>query len=84
MSKAPSEATQIRNLKRDLTEARSVNSNCLRSLGEYRSRATKAEQEAKEWRDRFDTLLRVTEAKLNGAQVVDGVKLNLSKIYGDL
>lgn len=49
--------TLIRNLKRDLreTDARAFRLAIERDT--YRERATKAEQEAAEWRRRFDALL---------------------------
>lgn len=58
MSKLPSEATQIRTLKRELSETRSALANALASMRTYRARATKAEQEVAEWKARFDILLR--------------------------
>ena len=58
MSKLPSEATQIRYLKRELSDLRSELANALTSTATYRARATKAEREAAEWKQRFDILLR--------------------------
>jgi len=58
VSKLPSEATQIRTLKRQLAQAQSESASHAISSVQYRQRATKAEQEAKEWKDRFDLLLR--------------------------
>jgi outer membrane murein-binding lipoprotein Lpp len=58
MSKAPSEATQIRTLKARLAEAEKDRSALARERDAYRVRATKAEQECAEWRERFDILLR--------------------------
>lgn len=60
MSKLPSEATQIRSLKRQLAEAERESKARAAETATYRARATKAEQELKEWKDRFDLLLRRT------------------------
>jgi len=57
MSRAPSEATKIRNLTRMLRN-REVELQAVKQQREaYRLRATKAEQEAAEWKRRFDILL---------------------------
>jgi hypothetical protein len=60
MSRKPSDATVVRRLRADLNRAESdkntLNANCL----QWRARATKAEQEAAEWRKRFDALLERT------------------------
>jgi FtsZ-binding cell division protein ZapB len=57
MSKLPSDATQLRNLKADikkLAEAHQV----LHDVKEnFRIRATKAEHECAEWKNRFDVLV---------------------------
>ena len=49
--------TEIRNLKRELKDALSALSRRITEVGEYRVRATKAEQECAEWKRRFDMLL---------------------------
>lgn len=58
MAKAQSEATQIRALKRELKNLQSTFTTVCILRDEYRARATKAEQEAAQWRERFDLLLR--------------------------
>lgn len=67
MSKAQSEATQIRNLKRELRAS-------MKDAAEYRlqlriaeGKATKAQQEAADWKRRFDTLLANMPAPLTMA-----------------
>lgn len=60
MSKQPSEATQIRNLNRDLRDRDAQLSRLKATVNEYRARATKAEQECAEWKRRFDLLLERT------------------------
>ena len=57
MGKAPSEATQLRTARRELKEAKKEIVMLVRDRNEYRARATKAEQEATDWRSRFDQLL---------------------------
>ena len=57
MSRLPSEATQLRNLKAQLKRAEADISALMSKRDEYRARATKAEQDASEWKARFDTLL---------------------------
>lgn len=61
MSKLPSEATQIRTLRRELREIDSARLHALQEAKEYRVRATKAEQECAEWKARFDLLLRQSQ-----------------------
>lgn len=58
MAKAPSEATQIRNLKAQLKSVQLALESVAKERDQYRVRATKAEQEAAQWRERFDILLR--------------------------
>ncbi|MBA8886104.1 putative transcriptional regulator [Dokdonella fugitiva] len=57
MSRTPSAETQLRNLKRHASDIEKRLAESLRASGAYRARATKAEQEAAEWRRRFDELL---------------------------
>lgn len=57
MSKAPSEATQIRTLKRQLLDTEKCLGAIRTEASNYRTRATKAEQELAEWKQRFDLLL---------------------------
>jgi uncharacterized coiled-coil DUF342 family protein len=51
------DATIIRNLKREAKERHQDLSRVLIERDRYRERATKAEQEAAEWKRRFDALL---------------------------
>lgn len=62
MSKTPSDATLIRTLKRQLSEANSSFASMKFERDHFRARATKAEQEVAEWKTRFDILLRRDEA----------------------
>ncbi len=57
MAKKPSEATQIRTLKHDMKRVTKNRDDIQKLCAEYRSRATKAEQECAEWKARFDALL---------------------------
>jgi hypothetical protein len=62
MSRKPSDATLLRAAKahnKDLNAALDVAN---RKEAEYRARATKAEQEVKEWKARFDALLKIVPA----------------------
>lgn len=63
MSKSPSEKTQLatarRELKRALQRLQAANA----SVHEYRTRATRAEQELAEWKARFDKLLERTPSE---------------------
>lgn len=58
MSKAPSEKTMLASARRELNLCREDLARTKRTADEYRVRATKAEQEVKEWKERFDLLLR--------------------------
>lgn len=66
MSRAPSEKTQLANLRREI---KSLSQRCIdltQSCTEYRNRATRAEQSCAEWKQRFDKLLefrKLTELK---------------------
>ena len=51
-------ATIIRNLKRENNGYRTANIKLVNERDWYRNRATKAEQEVKDWKARFDVLLR--------------------------
>ncbi len=57
MSRAPSPATEIRSLKHENKELRSRALFLERDCRVYRSRASKAEKDMSEWKDRFDILL---------------------------
>jgi len=64
MSRAPSDATKLRTALADLKVVRKNFDNVQAQLYVYRVRATKAEQEAADWRKRFDALLlRTPEVK---------------------
>ena len=63
MSKAPSDATLLRALKRKYADLLVEHQSVDRERINYRARATKAEQEAAEWKARFDLLLRKDQKK---------------------
>jgi len=60
MSRKPSDATQLRYMKADLSNARADRDRARMECAAYRARATKAEQECAEWKARFDLLLQRT------------------------
>lgn len=60
MSRQPSEATQIRALRKELSQSRLDRLTLFKVSTEHECRANKAEQELKEWKERFDLLLRRT------------------------
>ena len=68
MSKAPSEATQLRNLRGDFKVVAAERLKAERERDIWRGRATKAEQEAQEWKARFDLLLSKAELVKKGAE----------------
>ena len=55
----PSAATELRRYKSMFSDAERKHANAMASLEQYRSRATRAEQEVAEWKRRFDDLLRL-------------------------
>lgn len=57
MSKAPSEKTQIRTLKRQLKDANAIAAEARMQARIAEGRLTKAQQECAEWKRRFDSLL---------------------------
>lgn len=57
MAREASDATKLRNAVRELNEMRGRVHDEKQLGNEYRDRATKAEQEAAEWKRRFDLLL---------------------------
>ena len=63
MSKAPSDATLLRALKRKYADLIVQHQAVSRDCTNYRARATKAEQELAEWKARFDLLLRKDQKK---------------------
>ena len=58
MSKPPSDVTQLRALKTAMKHTKDQLDSTLRERDVYRARATKAEQEVAEWKQRFDLLLK--------------------------
>lgn len=58
MSKKPSAETELRHVRRDLRLARQQLADINQKSAEWAARATRAERELKEWKDRFDLLLR--------------------------
>ena len=58
MSKAPSDATLLRQARRDIKELQSELDATRMAQTVFRQRATKAEQDCAEWKARFDLLLR--------------------------
>jgi len=63
MSKPPSEATQLRTAKREAKELTGENWRLRNEVDHFRARATKAEQQCAEWKERFDILLRRDQEK---------------------
>ena len=57
MSKKPSPETQLRTATREIHHLISRVAACSTERAAYRVRATQAEQEATEWKRRFDQLL---------------------------
>lgn len=57
MAKQPSVETQLRTARADLRRTQAELHRANLAANEYRIRATKAEQEAAEWKSRFDKLL---------------------------
>lgn len=74
MPQKPSAETQLRTARRLLRDATIELATARKQRDEYRARATKAEQEAAEWRKRFDRLLEVRDA-LRVERAGDGVFL---------
>ena len=57
MSKPQSPATELRYVRADLREHEKLLKECRAQLEHYRGRASKAEADAAEWKQRFDRLL---------------------------
>ena len=57
MAKQPSEATQLRTLRTTLKLAQMERAEAERQCAVFRARASRAEQDASEWKKRFDLLL---------------------------
>lgn len=60
MARLPSEKTQLANARRTIRELLQQRSDLELERNKYRIRATQAEQEAAEWKQRFDKLLERT------------------------
>lgn len=60
MSKLPSIETQLRHARSDLKGAQASVLALTTQVNNYRARASRAEQEAAEWKRRFDLLLERT------------------------
>lgn len=58
MGRQASDATLLRHAKREINELDSQRAYWRVLADQYRDRATKAEQEVAEWKERFDLLLR--------------------------
>lgn len=69
MSKAPSVETQLRTERRENSELRKQLSAARFEVTNYRTRATKAEQEAAEWKRRFDVLIDKLRLHNEGGQM---------------
>jgi hypothetical protein len=65
MAREPSTETKLRTAKADIRRLYIELARANQAASEYRARATKAEQEAAEWKQRFDVLLRRDEKKGN-------------------
>ena len=57
MSKPPSAETQLRHLRREFKELAEEMKQVKIEVTQYRGRSQRAENEAAEWKRRFDTLL---------------------------
>lgn len=57
MSRVPSDATMLRNARREIRDLEKHLAGTVKDRETYRIRATKAEQECAEWKRRFDLLL---------------------------
>lgn len=64
MSKAPSEKTMLIRAKQELRRSREDILKLKGIAEQYRVRASEAEQDAKEWKERFDILLRKQDDQL--------------------
>lgn len=62
MSRMPSEKTQLTTAKRMIRELQQEVRNVVAEVTRYRTRATQAEQQAAEWKARFDKLLEFRKA----------------------
>lgn len=68
MSKAPSDATLLRQAKSKLSDMERQFNTKKAEAEAYRVRATKAEQEVAEWKKRFDILLAREPKPLNAGE----------------
>jgi len=64
MSRKPSDKTQLATLRKLSNTLMADKTYLLKEVNHYRARATKAEQEAAEWKARFDKLLEFRKAGL--------------------
>ncbi len=64
MGRTASPETQLRSAKAEIKDLEAQLTVMRRSRDEYHSRTTKAEQECKEWKERFDLLLKRTPESL--------------------
>ena len=67
MPREASAETKLRTAKADIRRLHIELNRANKSANEYRARAAKAEQEAAEWKQRFDILLRRDQQKKGGA-----------------
>lgn len=63
MSRMPSEATQLRTAKSEIRSLEKALDQSRALTRELNARATKAEKESAEWKERFDILLRRDQSK---------------------
>lgn len=64
MSRQPSEATELKKLRREVRQLRSEAADLRMSLFRWTQRTKEAEASEREWRERFDILLRNTEGRV--------------------
>lgn len=68
MARKPSPETELRTLRSQLKHTKAAFEAVVRQRDEYRARATRSEQEAAQWRERFDLLLRREQPNANKEQ----------------
>lgn len=61
MARAPSVETQLKSARAELRRVAVELAQANQRTSEWRARATKAEQEAAQWKERFDILLVITK-----------------------
>ena len=72
MSKAPSAETQLRTLKRLLSDARKERDEMCHSHNLWRQRAIKSEAEVCEWKARFDELIKFKPKQFDAPSLQEG------------